>query len=76
MCPVFVYLLAGGCGGGILIVNVSQEVKVDGTMSADGQPGSGPAGGGAGGSILILTDHFDGSGNIQVSGFDCDLFWC
>ncbi|KAH3816412.1 hypothetical protein DPMN_117928 [Dreissena polymorpha] len=57
---------AGGCGGGILILNASSIVKVDGTLSANGQNGGANSGGGAGGSIYIVSDELDGSGTIEV----------
>jgi hypothetical protein len=41
-------------------------IKVDGTLSSNGQGGSGRTGGGSGGSILITTSLFDGTGSIEV----------
>ncbi|WAR26294.1 hypothetical protein MAR_011998 [Mya arenaria] len=58
----------GGCGGGILILNASSILKVDGVLSANGDDGGSTAGGGAGGSIYIVTDDFDGAGSIEVKG--------
>jgi len=42
-------------------------VRVDGTLSANGGDGGSTSGGGAGGSIYIVTDHFDGTGDVEVS---------
>lgn len=58
---------AGGCGGGILNVNANTLLKVDGTISANGQAGVTRGGGGSGGSIYLTASEFDGSGTIEVS---------
>ena len=65
--PIF-YQFSGGCGGGILTFELSEELKVDGVLSANGQAAfqSNFSGGGSGGSICIKTSHFDGTGQIQV----------
>lgn len=49
--------------------NLSDEMKVDGVLRANGQAAahSGFSGGGSGGSIYITTYHFDGSGQVQVT---------
>ena len=59
-------LTLGGCGGGILILNTPVLFKVNGLLSANGQDGSSRGGGGAGGSIHIMTSEFDGIGDIEV----------
>lgn len=56
----------GGCGGGIIYLNLTTEAKVDGTLSSNGQAGSSTRGGGSGGSILVTTQLFDGTGSIEV----------
>ena len=58
--------MIGGCGGGILFFNLTKEAKIDGTLSSNGQAGSTRRGGGSGGSILITTQLFDGTGSIEV----------
>ena len=58
----------GGCGGGVLILNAATLFKVNGLLTANGQAGSSRGGGGAGGSIHIITDEFDGTGDIEVTG--------
>ncbi|KAL8620487.1 hypothetical protein ACOMHN_056879 [Nucella lapillus] len=60
----------GGCGGGILRLNVSEEMKIDGTLSVNGGRGKGGSGGGSGGSLYFTTQHFDGFGQIQARGGD------
>jgi hypothetical protein len=62
-----IFLLQGGCGGGILRLNGRTKVKIDGTLGANGDDGETLAGGGAGGSIYITTEEFDGLGTIEVS---------
>ena len=57
----------GGCGGGVLILNAAVLCKVNGLLSANGEAGSSRGGGGAGGSIHITTDEFDGTGDIEVT---------
>ena len=66
-CQYFISL-TGGCGGGILTFDLSEELKVDGVLSANGQGASQSSysGGGSGGSIYVNTYHFDGMGQIQV----------
>ena len=43
-------------------------VRIDGTLSANGQDGSSLSGGGSGGSIYVVTKDFDGAGTVQVIG--------
>ena len=45
---------------------------MNGLLSANGQAGSSRGGGGAGGSIHITTDEFDGTGDIEVSRGQAD----
>ena len=61
------FYILGGCGGGVLILNVKEVCKVNGILSANGQDGHRNAGGGAGGSIDITTKEFDGTGDIAVN---------
>ena len=58
----------GGVGGGILFLNISDRVTVNGKLRVNGEnaPGS-YAGGGSGGSLYLVTKRFDGSGLIQVT---------
>ena len=64
----------GGRGGGILFLNISDTLDIEGTLSADGDNHVGSeAGGGSGGSILIRTVTLEGSGTVQVSSVRSSL---
>lgn len=64
----------GGRGGGILFLNISNTLDIEGTLSADGDNYVGSdAGGGSGGSILIRTVTLEGSGTVQVSSVRSSL---
>lgn len=69
---MWIFLNKGGCGGGIIYFNITKEVKIDGVTSSSGQDGANTsyAGGGTGGSILIETALFDGSGSIEVCSLE------
>lgn len=62
-------------GGGVLRV-VSETLKIDGDIKADGQSGTsvtGPFNGGAsGGSIWLTGNEIDGSGTVSVNGGEGD----
>ncbi|MDD9907625.1 MAG: hypothetical protein OXT06_28960, partial [Rhodospirillaceae bacterium] len=63
----------GGNGGGLIELNVSDTLTVNGTITANGGDGSaGYAGGGAGGGIKINTVTWAGTpaGNIAADGGD------
>ena len=60
------FLSLGGAGGGIIKFDCD-ELKVDGTVGANGGDGSlSYSGGGSGGSILASTKILDGIGEFQV----------
>jgi hypothetical protein len=65
---------AGGDGGGAIKLSISGTLTINGTLSADGQDGSGNfyAGGGSGGSIWIDGSSITlaGSGTISAKGGD------
>ncbi|MCW5551443.1 MAG: hypothetical protein KIS67_04670 [Verrucomicrobiae bacterium] len=69
-------LAIGGAGGGIIRLNVTGELHLDGEISANGAAGrlgSGTlglssAGGGSGGSIWLTVGAFSGSGRISAHG--------
>ncbi|KAL4226615.1 hypothetical protein ACF0H5_014598 [Mactra antiquata] len=63
---------SGGCGGGILYINATRMMRIDGTLSANGADGVSTGGGGAGGSIYGVTEEFDGYGSIEVKGGNSD----
>ena len=48
--------------------NISNELRVEGRLHANGEPGRSNSGGGAGGSIYINVGHLDGGGSIEVTG--------
>ena len=55
--------------GGVIELKATTSVTLDGKLLALGNTGYGPrAGGGAGGSVLIQTGGFYGSGSIDVTG--------
>ena len=68
----------GGAGGGAIRVVVSDLLRVDGYVSAngmDGLAGDRGCGGGSGGSIWIETDVLTGTGNISATGGDGSGTW-
>jgi hypothetical protein len=59
----------GGAGGGALRLNVTGILQVDGRISANGLPATGPsAGGGSGGSVWLTVGTLSGSGVISANG--------
>ncbi|MBI5149585.1 MAG: hypothetical protein HZA28_02275, partial [Candidatus Omnitrophica bacterium] len=62
---------SGGVGGGKIQLTVANTLTVDGVISVNGGnalPQGSQAGGGAGGSIYIITEKFAGLGNITANG--------
>ncbi len=60
----------GGAGGGVIILNVTGGLQVDGRVTARGgnETGFVIAGGGAGGSIRLTAENFSGNGYIGADG--------
>jgi hypothetical protein len=59
----------GGLGGGAIRMTVNGKLIVNGSISADGKPGSGSyAGGGAGGSVWLTLGTWSGSGIVSANG--------
>ncbi|MBT4817856.1 MAG: DUF11 domain-containing protein, partial [Lentisphaerae bacterium] len=58
----------GGNGGGTIRIQVTGALSYAGTIAADGQPGAGMAGGGAGGSIWLEAPDCSGTGQISANG--------
>jgi len=64
----------GGNGGGAIKLVVKGTLLVDGNLSANGTDGgnggsvNASGGGGSGGSILVYTGQFDGTGTISANG--------
>lgn len=61
---------SGGRGGGVIRLDVSDMLRLEGRLRASGEKGSSNGGGGSGGSVLVRTNHFDGEGSIEVNGGD------
>lgn len=57
-------------GGGAIMLNVTGDLRLDGTVTCGGGSGGSTidAGGGAGGSIWIQCNNLDGSGTISANG--------
>lgn len=59
----------GGAGGGVIWLNVTDTIRIDGDVSANGvKGGDSNSGGGSGGSIWIHSYSIKGTGNISVNG--------
>jgi hypothetical protein len=57
----------GGAGGGAILLTISNELLVQGQISALGKNGT-PGGGGAGGTIRISTQTLNGAGALTADG--------
>lgn len=66
-CPGYV---AGGLGGGSIHILITNKLYVDGVITADGASAASgsESGGGAGGSILLNAETFEGHGTLSVVG--------
>ena len=66
-CPGYV---SGGLGGGSIRILVTNKLYVDGVITADGAnaASASESGGGAGGSVLINAETFEGHGTLSVVG--------
>lgn len=59
--------VSGGAGGGILFLNISNNLIINGDLMSNGMTGATTgSGGGSGGSILIEAATFHGTGTVQV----------
>ena len=60
----------GGKGGGLIYMDIGDNLYVDGTLDCNGQDANGGAnaGGGSGGSIWIKCGRFSGHGSITANG--------
>ena len=60
----------GGHGGGVIRVQATDSVTINGTVTADGAAGTGTGepGGGSGGAIWITCDTFGGSSGVIRAG--------
>lgn len=59
---------AGGAGGGAIKLNLSGNLSLGGTISANGANGAMWKGGGSGGSVYIIGNDFSGAGSITATG--------
>ena len=77
----------GGAGGGAIKLNISGTLRVDGSITSNGDVGKPfcgghnngwpkPGGGGSGGSIWIIANAFTGSGSITANGGDGGFATC
>ena len=65
----------GSEGGGALRLSVGRALTINGTISANGNPGlQDNAGGGSGGSVWISANVFSGTGAVLANGGDGELF--
>jgi hypothetical protein len=65
----------GGNGGGVIRLNISGAIHLDGIVSASGGSGTASSasayyGGGSGGSIWLSAGSFSGTGLVRVNGGD------
>ncbi len=60
--------LHGGAGGGVIRLTVTDTLRVDGSISADGVSGDWNSGGGAGGTVRLTVGGLSGSGVISANG--------
>jgi len=58
----------GGSGGGVIVLNVTNALTLNGSFLAKGTGGSNYGGGGAGGSIYVTAGSLAGAGTMDVSG--------
>lgn len=61
----------GGNGGGLVHLTVADTLRIDGSLSANGENGEAqgrPGGGGSGGSVLIEAARLSGGGAIEARG--------
>ena len=63
----------GGRGGGRIVFEISEMLRLEGRLQANGESrgSSNPSGGGAGGSIILRALNFDGEGSVTVNGGSC-----
>lgn len=57
-----------------MTLNATRLIKVAGVLSSNGQAGGSMSGGGAGGSIYVVTGEIDCSGYIEVRCCDKGIF--
>ena len=61
----------GGVGGGIIRINVTDKLQIDGVIHSNGNDAAAEAGGGgSGGSVLIRCGILTGTGKVAANGGD------
>jgi hypothetical protein len=59
----------GGYGGGVVALNVTGTLQLDGRISANGTAGTSPGGGGgSGGTVALSAGRLAGAGSISANG--------
>ncbi|MDD4061610.1 MAG: hypothetical protein PHW08_13040, partial [Kiritimatiellae bacterium] len=58
----------GGYGGGLVWVEASGDVLMDGTINANGGEATGNSGAGSGGGVYLRCSTFAGAGSITANG--------
>jgi hypothetical protein len=58
----------GSRGGGLIWVNASGDINLDGSLNANGQNGATSGGGGSGGGIYLVCRRFKGAGTLTAIG--------
>jgi len=61
-------MVSGASGGGFVKLNVIRTLTIDGSISANGDAATYPAGGGSGGSVSLTVGTLAGSGAISANG--------
>lgn len=62
--------LRGGAGGGVIRLTVTDMLRVDGRISAEGASGDWNGGGGSGGTVRLAVGGLSGSGVVSAKGGD------
>lgn len=57
-----------GAGGGVVLLTVNGELRLDGSISAAAAAGSGLGGGGSGGTVRLTLGTFSGNGSVSANG--------
>ena len=53
---------------GALLLEIRDDLRVEGRLHANGENSHGVTGAGSGGSILAYVGHLDGAGSIESNG--------
>jgi hypothetical protein len=72
--PTQPFDLGSGSGGGAVHLSIADTLNLNGKIAADGNSASYGSSAGSGGSVYIITKHFQGSGIISADGGDGGYF--